>query len=199
MEELASTYLTNPVRVQANPPGRPADKIEQGVHVVNQGDMASLLAEYMSKHPGELAIVFGRTKYGSEKLAKLLEKWGFSVAAIHGNKSQGQRERALASFREGKTQVLVATDVAARGLDVNDVTHVFNYHIPFDPQSYVHRIGRTGRANHTGIALTFATEAELYHIEKIEKIIRMKIPVEELPASVEITETSFEESQANRR
>ncbi|MDO5705051.1 MAG: DEAD/DEAH box helicase, partial [Paracoccus sp. (in: a-proteobacteria)] len=127
MEELADTYLTDPVRVAVNPPGKPAEKIEQGVHFVNQGDKAALLAEYIAKHPGELAIVFGRTKHGSEKLSKLLEKWGFSVDAIHGNKSQGQRDRALTAFRSGKVQVLVATDVAARGLDIPEVAHVYNY------------------------------------------------------------------------
>src|SRR5690606_29584577 len=123
MEELAETYLTEPLRVAVNPPGRAAEKIDQGVHFVNQGDKAKLLADYISGHLDEHAIVFGRTKYGSEKLAKLLEKWGFSVAAIHGNKSQGQRERALAGFRAGATKVLVATDVAARGLDIPQVAH----------------------------------------------------------------------------
>jgi ATP-dependent RNA helicase RhlE len=177
MEELASTYLTNPVRVQANPPGRPADKIEQGVHFVNQGDKASLLAEYMSKHPGELAIVFGRTKYGSEKLAKLLEKWGFSVAAIHGNKSQGQRERALSSFREGKTQVLVATDVAARGLDIPEVAHVYNFDLPNVAENYVHRIGRTARAGRDGRAVAFCAPSEIGELRDIEKAIKAQIPV----------------------
>ncbi|TXB69037.1 DEAD/DEAH box helicase [Paracoccus aurantiacus] len=177
MEELADTYLTNAVRVQANPPGRPADKIDQGVHFVNQGDKASLLAEYMSKHPGELAIVFGRTKYGSEKLAKLLEKWGFSVAAIHGNKSQGQRERALAGFREGKTQVLVATDVAARGLDIPEVAHVYNYDLPNVPENYVHRIGRTARAGRDGRAVAFCAPGEIGELRDIEKAIKAQIPV----------------------
>ncbi|MDO5529418.1 MAG: DEAD/DEAH box helicase [Paracoccus sp. (in: a-proteobacteria)] len=177
MEELADTYLTDPLRVQANPPGRAAEKIEQGVHFVNQGDKATLLSEYLSKHPGELAIVFGRTKYGSEKLAKLLEKWGFSVAAIHGNKSQGQRERALQSFRDAKTQVLVATDVAARGLDIPQVAHVYNYDLPNVPENYVHRIGRTARAGRDGRAVAFCAPSELGELRAIEKAMKAQIPV----------------------
>ncbi|WP_434802257.1 DEAD/DEAH box helicase [Paracoccus sediminicola] len=177
MEELAGTYLNNPERVQVNPPGKAAEKIDQGVHFVNQGDKAALLAEYMSKHPGELAIVFGRTKYGSEKLAKLLDKWGFSVAAIHGNKSQGQRERALSSFREGKTQVLVATDVAARGLDIPQVAHVYNYDLPNVPENYVHRIGRTARAGRDGRAVAFCAPGEIGELRAIEKAMKAAIPV----------------------
>ncbi|AUM74453.1 DEAD/DEAH box helicase [Paracoccus jeotgali] len=177
MEELASTYLRDPVRVQANPPGQAAEKIEQGVHFVNQGDKAALLAEYVSRHPGELAIVFGRTKYGSDKLAKLLEKWGFSVAAIHGNKSQGQRERALSAFREGKTQVLVATDVAARGLDIPAVAHIYNYDLPNVPENYVHRIGRTARAGRKGRAVAFCAPSEVGELRDIEKAMKARIPV----------------------
>nr|WP_245728709.1 DEAD/DEAH box helicase [Paracoccus alkenifer] len=177
MEELADSYLTDPVRVEANPPGRPADKIAQGVHFVNQGDKATLLAEYLAKHPGELAIVFGRTKHGSEKLSKLLEKWGFKVAAIHGNKSQGQRERALASFRAEDTQVLVATDVAARGIDIPQVAHVYNYDLPNVPENYVHRIGRTARAGRDGRAVAFCAPAELGELRAIEKTIKAAIPV----------------------
>ncbi|QIR84480.1 DEAD/DEAH box helicase [Paracoccus sp. AK26] len=177
MEELADTYLTDPVRVAVNPPGQAAKKIEQGVHFVTQGDKATLLAEYLSKHPGELAMVFGRTKHGSEKLAKLLEKWGFAVAAIHGNKSQGQRERALDAFRKGQTQVLVATDVAARGLDIPEVAHVYNYDLPNVPENYVHRIGRTARAGRDGRAVAFCAPAEVGELRAIEKAMKAAIPV----------------------
>ncbi|MBB1499001.1 DEAD/DEAH box helicase [Paracoccus sp. MC1862] len=177
MEELAESYLTDPVRVAVDPPGKPAEKIDQGVHFVNQGDKAELLAEYLSKYPGELAIVFGRTKHGSEKLAKLLEKWGFKVAAIHGNKSQGQRERALASFRAGETQVLVATDVAARGLDIPQVAHIYNYDLPNVPENYVHRIGRTARAGRDGRAVAFCAPAEAGELRAIEKAMKAAIPV----------------------
>jgi len=177
MEELADTYLSDPVRVAVNPPGQAAKKIEQGVHFVTQGDKATLLAEYLAKHPGELAMVFGRTKHGSEKLAKLLEKWGFAVAAIHGNKSQGQRERALDAFRKGQTQVLVATDVAARGLDIPEVAHVYNYDLPNVPENYVHRIGRTARAGRDGRAVAFCAPAEMGELRAIEKAMKAPIPV----------------------
>ena len=177
MEELADSYLTDPVRVQVAPPGQAAEKIDQGVHFVNQGDKAALLAEYISKHPGELAVVFGRTKHGSDKLAKLLTNWGFSVTAIHGNKSQGQRERALAAFRAGEVEVLVATDVAARGLDIPQVAHVYNYDLPNVPENYVHRIGRTARAGRDGRAVAFCAPLEVADLRAIEKAMKRAIPV----------------------
>ncbi|WP_347266500.1 DEAD/DEAH box helicase [Paracoccus sp. (in: a-proteobacteria)] len=177
MEELADSYLTDPLKVAVNPPGQAAAKIAQGVHFVNQGDKAALLAEYLGKHREELAIVFGRTKHGSEKLSKLLEKWGFQVAAIHGNKSQGQRERALAGFRAGETKVLVATDVAARGLDIPEVAHVYNYDLPNVPENYVHRIGRTARAGRDGRAIAFCAPAETGELRAIEKAMKAPIPV----------------------
>ncbi|MDP0928547.1 DEAD/DEAH box helicase [Paracoccus onubensis] len=177
MSELAATYLKDPVRVAVNPPGKAAEKIEQGVHFTTQGDKAALLAEYLSKHPGELAMVFGRTKHGSDKLAKLLDKWGFKVAAIHGNKSQGQRERALQAFRKGDTQILVATDVAARGLDIPEVAHVYNYDLPNVPENYVHRIGRTARAGRDGRAVAFCAPAEVGELRAIEKAMKSAIPV----------------------
>ncbi|AYF01898.1 ATP-dependent helicase [Paracoccus yeei] len=177
MEELADSYLTDPLKVAVNPPGQAAAKIEQGVHFVNQGDKATLLAEYLGKHRDELAIVFGRTKHGSEKLSKLLEKWGFKVAAIHGNKSQGQRERALAGFRAGDTKVLVATDVAARGIDIPEVAHVYNYDLPNVAENYVHRIGRTARAGRDGRAIAFCAPAEIGELRAIEKAMKAAIPV----------------------
>jgi len=177
MEELADSYLKDPVRVQVAPPGQPVERIDQGVHFVNQGDKAALLAEYLAKHPGELALVFGRTKHGSEKLSKLLTTWGFSVGSIHGNKSQGQRERALASFRSGEVQVLVATDVAARGLDIPEVRHVYNYELPNVPENYVHRIGRTARAGRSGRAVAFCAPGEVGDLRGIEKTIKKAIPV----------------------
>ncbi|MDB6177067.1 DEAD/DEAH box helicase [Paracoccus sp. Z330] len=185
MSELSETYLTDPVKVAVNPPGQAAKKIEQGVHFVTQGDKASLLAEYMSKHTGELAMVFGRTKHGCEKLTKLLDKWGFAVAAIHGNKSQGQRERALQAFRAGETKVLVATDVAARGLDIPDVAHVYNYDLPNVPENYVHRIGRTARAGREGRAVAFCAPAEVAELRAIERAMKAPIPVigGEVPAA----------------
>merc|ERR1711969_126559 len=177
MSELADTYLTDPVRVAVNPPGQAAKQIEQGVHFVTQGDKATLLAEYLSKHPGELAMVFGRTKHGSEKLSKLLDKWGFKVAAIHGNKSQGQRERALAAYRAGQTQILVATDVAARGIDIPGVAFVYNYDLPNVPENYVHRIGRTARAGKEGQAVALCAPEEMGDFRAIEKVMKLSVPV----------------------
>lgn len=177
IEELAETYLSDPVRVAVDPPGRPVARIEQGVHFVNQGDKATLLAEYLRAHPGDLSMVFARTKHGSDKLARLLEKWGFPVLAIHGNKSQGQRERALASFRAGEVQVLVATDVAARGLDIPEVAHVYNYDLPNVPENYVHRIGRTARAGRAGRAVAFCAPDEWEALAEIEKAIGAPIAI----------------------
>jgi ATP-dependent RNA helicase RhlE len=177
MEELAATYLKDPIRVQVAPPGKPIEKIAQGVHFVNQGDKATLLRDYLSKHPGEMALVFGRTKHGSEKLMKLLASWGFAAGSIHGNKSQGQRERTLAAFRSGEIQVLVATDVAARGLDIPGVAHVYNYDLPNVPENYVHRIGRTARAGRDGRAVALCAPAELSDLRAIEKAMRAPIPV----------------------
>uniref|UniRef100_UPI0035AF9E5A DEAD/DEAH box helicase n=1 Tax=Tabrizicola sp. TaxID=2005166 RepID=UPI0035AF9E5A len=134
IEEIAETYLRNPVRVQVAPPGKPVERISQGVHFIPNGDKAKLLEEYLKKHPGEQALVFGRTKHGSEKLAKLLAAWGFKVGSIHGNKSQNQRDRTLTEFRSGELDVLVATDVAARGIDIPTVRHVYNYDLPNVPE-----------------------------------------------------------------
>jgi ATP-dependent RNA helicase RhlE len=177
MEELAATYLRDPIRVQAAPPGQVAERIDQGVYFVNQGDKAKLLESLLKTHPGELALVFGRTKHGSDKLTKLLDAWGFSVTAIHGNKSQSQRERALAAFRAGNVEILVATDVAARGLDIPAVRHVYNYDMPNVPENYVHRIGRTARAGKDGRAVALCAPAELDELRAVEKTLKEPIPV----------------------
>ncbi|MBW0156644.1 DEAD/DEAH box helicase [Sedimentimonas flavescens] len=177
MEELAASYLSDPVRVQVAAPGKAAEKIAQGIHFTTQGEKATLLAEYLAKHRGELAVVFNRTKHGSDKLARLLENWGFPVLAIHGNKSQNQRERALAAFRAGEVDVLVATDVAARGLDIPQVAHVYNYDLPNVPENYVHRIGRTARAGRDGRAVAFCAPLEMGDLRAIEKAMGDSIPV----------------------
>lgn len=142
IEELAATYLQNPVKVQVAPPGKPVERILQGVHYLPSGDKATVLKDYLQKHPGEQALVFGRTKHGSEKLMKLLVSWGFKAGSIHGNKSQNQRDRTLTEFRDGTLDVLVATDVAARGIDIPGVRYVYNFDMPNVPENYVHRIGR---------------------------------------------------------
>jgi ATP-dependent RNA helicase RhlE len=177
MEELAQSYLTEPVRVQVAPPGKVADKITQTVHFTTQGDKATLLREYLTQHPEEMALVFGRTKHGSEKLMKLLVNWGFSAGSIHGNKSQSQRERTLKSFRDGDLKVLVATDVAARGIDIPGVRHVYNFDLPNVPENYVHRIGRTARAGAEGRAVAFCSPAEMGELRAIEKAMKITIDV----------------------
>jgi ATP-dependent RNA helicase RhlE len=177
IEEIAETYLRNPIRVQVAPPGKPIEKIVQGVHYIPNGDKARLLEDYLKKHPGEQALVFGRTKHGSEKLMKLLAVWGFKVGSIHGNKSQSQRDRTLTEFRSGALDVLVATDVAARGIDIPTVRHVYNFDLPNVPENYVHRIGRTARAGAEGTAVAFCSPAEMGELLAIEKILKKPIPV----------------------
>ena len=177
IEELASTYLRNPVKVQVAPPGKPIEKIVQGVHYIPNGDKAKLLETYLKKHVGEQALVFGRTKHGSEKLYKLLLSWGFRAGSIHGNKSQNQRDKTLAEFREGAMEVLVATDVAARGIDIPGVRHVYNYDMPNVPENYVHRIGRTARAGAEGTAVAFCAPAEMGELLAVEKLLKKVIPV----------------------
>jgi ATP-dependent RNA helicase RhlE len=177
MAEIAASYLQDPVRVEVAPPGKTADKVTQLVHFVTQGDKARLLEEYLDGHRDDLALVFSRTKHGAEKLMKLLAGWGFAAASIHGNKSQGQRDRALTAFRNGQVRVLVATDVAARGLDIPDVRHVYNYDLPNVPDAYVHRIGRTARAGRDGRAVAFCNPEEMADLRAIEKLTGQRIEV----------------------
>ncbi|MFN3644871.1 MAG: DEAD/DEAH box helicase, partial [Gemmobacter sp.] len=177
IDEVAAEYLRDPVRVAVNPPGQRAEKIEQAVHYTNQGDKARLLESYLRSHPDEAALVFGRTKHGAEKLMKLLASWGLAAASIHGNKSQGQRERALAAFKSGEIKVLVATDVAARGIDIPLVRHVYNYDLPNVPDQYVHRIGRTARAGAAGKAVALCAPAEQADLRAIEKHLGERLPV----------------------
>jgi len=177
MEEIAGSYLRNPRRVQVSPPGKAADNIAQKVHFVAKAAKPDLLIECLGAHPDELALVFGRTKHGSDKLARRLEQAGFAVAAIHGNKSQGQRERALRAFRDGRVKVLVATDVAARGLDIPEVRHVYNYELPNVAENYVHRIGRTARAGRDGAAIAFCAPDEMGELKDIQKATGVSIPV----------------------
>ena len=176
MNELADSYLSSPVRIQVNPPGKAADKIDQSVHFVAKAAKTDVLVELLDAHRDELALVFGRTKHGMEKLSRLLSAKGFAVAAIHGNKSQGQRDRAISEFREGKTRVLVATDVAARGLDIPGVAFVYNYELPNVPENYVHRIGRTARAGADGKAVALCAPDEMAELRDIEKAMKASIP-----------------------
>ena len=178
MEELSRAYLDHPERIQVAPQGKPAEKITQGVHfAAGKSDKLGLLIEHLGRAPDGLALVFGRTKHGSEKLMKQLVAEGFDAVSIHGNKSQGQRERALAAFREGRARILVATDVAARGIDIPGVSHVYNFDLPEVAENYVHRIGRTARAGAEGDAVSFVSGAELGLLRQIEKLMGVDIPV----------------------
>jgi ATP-dependent RNA helicase RhlE len=177
MSEIANSYLTSPIRIEVSPPGKAADKVTQEVHFIAKAEKTSLLVELLAKHKGERALVFGRTKHGSEKLMKTLVKAGFDAASIHGNKSQGQRDRAIAGFKSGEITVLVATDVAARGLDIPDVKHVYNYDLPNVPDNYVHRIGRTARAGKDGAAIAFCAPDEMGELIAIQKVMKIRIPV----------------------
>ncbi|MEN8936021.1 DEAD/DEAH box helicase [Planktotalea arctica] len=177
MNEIANTYLKSPRRIQVSPPGKAADKVTQVVHFIAKTEKQSLLIELLSAHKDERALVFGRTKHGSEKLMKQLVARGFAATSIHGNKSQGQRERALAAFKKGEMKVLVATDVAARGLDIPDVRHVYNYELPNVPDAYVHRIGRTARAGKDGAAIAFCAPDEMDLLKDIEKTMKISIEV----------------------
>ncbi|WP_273508252.1 DEAD/DEAH box helicase [Planktotalea frisia] len=177
MNEIANTYLKSPKRIQVSPPGKAADKVTQVVHFIARTEKQSLLIELLGEHKEERALVFGRTKHGCEKLMKQLVARGFAATSIHGNKSQGQRERALAAFKKGEMKVLVATDVAARGLDIPDVRHVYNYELPNVPDAYVHRIGRTARAGKDGAAIAFCAPDEMDLLKDIEKTMKISIPV----------------------
>jgi len=177
MEELSRAYLTNPQRVQVAPPGKPADKVSQSVHFLDKGAKPARLREILSRDPSALTLVFSRTKHGAEKLMKSLVADGFNAASIHGNKSQGQRDRAIGAFRAGTITTLVATDVAARGIDIPGVAHVINYDLPEVPENYVHRIGRTARAGREGEAIAFCSPEEIDLLQQIEKLLKNELPV----------------------
>lgn len=175
--ELAQRLLTNPVCVNVTPKSTSVKRIEQKVLYVDRNTKQSMLRQILTADGVERAIVFTRTKRGANVVVAKLQKSDILAAAIHGNKSQNARQRALEDFRAKKIQVLVATDVAARGIDIDGVTHVVNYDLPMEPEAYVHRIGRTGRAGAEGIAVSFCTTAELGDLRAIEKLIGHKIPV----------------------
>ena len=177
MNELADTYLKNPERVAVSRPGEVADKITQEVHFVAGVAKTEFLIEKLAEHRDDAAIVFARTKHGSERLMKALAKSGYATDSVHGNKSQGQRQRAIDSLRTGKIKVLVATDVAARGLDIPDVRFVYNYDLPNVPENYIHRIGRTARAGRDGRAIAFVAPDEMGELKDVEKVLKAEIPI----------------------
>ncbi|HEX3883330.1 MAG TPA: DEAD/DEAH box helicase [Stellaceae bacterium] len=174
---LADQYLTDPVRVAVTPAATTVDLIEQSVVFVDPDRKRDLLAKMLRDPAYGRVLVFTRTKHGADRVARHLDNSGVAVAAIHGNKSQPQRERALAAFRAGEARVLVATDIAARGIDVDGVSHVVNFELPNVPEDYVHRIGRTARAGAAGIAVAFCSNEERPYLRDIEKLTRRSIPM----------------------
>lgn len=177
--KLADTILTNPVKVEVTPVSSTAEKIQQAVYFVEKQDKRSLLAHLLKDKTIETVLVFTRTKHGADKVVKDLTKINVRAEAIHGNKSQNARQRALTNFKARTTRVLVATDIAARGIDVDELAHVINYELPNIPETYVHRIGRTGRAGLSGVAYSFCDGEEKEFLDDIEKLIGLKIPVNE--------------------
>ncbi len=176
---LAGQMLKDPVHVAVTPVATTVERVEQKVIFVEASRKRQLLAEILRSSKMTRTLVFTRTKHGADRVTQHLEAMGQPAAAIHGDKSQPQRERALQMFKQGRIGVLVATDIAARGIDVDGVTHVVNFDLPNVPESYVHRIGRTARAGHTGVAISFCDSSERAHLRGIEKLIRTRLSVEE--------------------
>jgi ATP-dependent RNA helicase RhlE len=177
--ELAAQMLSDPAKVAVAPPAATADRIEQRVIRVERAAKSAALIDVLRREAIDRALVFTRTKHGADKVVRGLLRAGIAAAAIHGNKSQGQRERVLAAFRQGEVRTLVATDIAARGIDVDGISHVVNFDLPHVPETYVHRIGRTARAGAEGIAISLCDGEEVALVCDIEKLIRMSIPVTE--------------------
>jgi ATP-dependent RNA helicase RhlE len=174
---LAHTILVDPVKVSVTPVSSTAEKVRQWVLHVERGHKRALLQEVLRDPEMKRVLVFTRTKHGANRVAEELDRKGTPAAAIHGNKSQNARQRALDAFKAGRIRVLVATDIAARGIDVDGVTHVINFELPDEPESYVHRIGRTARAGASGIALSFCDREERGSLRDIERLIRAQVPV----------------------
>jgi len=191
IQGLADSILRNPVKIEVSPISSTAEMIDQSVYFVDKGDKKNLLIHLLKNKAIESALVFTRTKHGADKVVKDLVKVGISAEAIHGNKAQNARQRALNNFKSGTTRILIATDIAARGIDIDSLTHVINYEIPNVPETYVHRIGRTGRAGKDGEAFSFCDETEKPYLASIQKLIGKKIPLAEnnpFPADPEMAQ-----------
>lgn len=177
IQKLANVLLTNPAYVEVTPASSTVDAIEQSLFYVAKADKPNLLLHLLKDKTIVTALVFTRTKHGADKVVKFLHRHEITAAAIHGNKSQNARQHALSYFKAGKLRVLVATDIAARGIDIDDLSHVINFELPNVPETYVHRIGRTGRAGNTGIAISFCDAEERGELKDIQKLIGLNIPV----------------------
>jgi ATP-dependent RNA helicase RhlE len=177
--KLADSILHNPVKVEVTPVSSTADTIQQKVYFVDKGNKKNLLMDLLKYNDMKSVLVFTRTKHGADRVARDLTKHGFKAAAIHGDKSQNARQHALNDFKAGKLRTLIATDIAARGIDVDNLSHVINYEMPNVPETYVHRIGRTGRAGANGVAYSFCDAEEKAYLKDIQKLIGKNIPVED--------------------
>ncbi len=200
IQQLASSMLKEPVTVRVTPEVATVDLVEEAVYFVEKRNKPFLLAHLVDNLPMIRAIVFTRTKHGADKVVRHLHKCDIRAEAIHGNKSQNNRDRTLDNFRNNKTPVLVATDIASRGLDVDGVTHVVNYDLTHEPETYVHRIGRTARAGASGTAIAFCDRDEMSNLRAIERLLRRQIPVcDDHPEYPAASQTSESQGQAPRR
>ncbi len=199
IEKLSAEFLEFPIKIEVTPQATAAKQVEQELyHIPNIKTKINFLEHLLQKKEEfNRVMIFTRTKESADNVYNFIERKGLGpVKVIHSNKGQNSRINAVNEFKEGQLRILVSTDVTARGIDVIKVSHVINFDVPAFHEDYVHRIGRTGRAFQEGKAITFCTRAEAYHIEKIEKLIREKIPVKKLPSEIEITKTPYEEAQA---
>ncbi len=197
--DLANSLLNDPIKVEVSPESLTVDRIDQTLHIVAKKNKQNLLKHILKNKKIEAVLVFTKTKRGANKVVEFLEKHSISAAAIHGNKSQNARERALNSFRSGKMKVLVATDIASRGIDVDHVSHVINFNQPMEPEAYVHRIGRTARAGREGVAISFCDETEVKLLKAVERFIKLTIPVDSTqPYHVELDKLPKVEKKAKR-
>jgi ATP-dependent RNA helicase RhlE len=177
IRQLANHLLHDPVKVEVTPPSTTVDMIQQSLYYVGKQNKTFLLSHLLNDGSIKTALVFTKTKHGADRLAKQLFKAGINAEAIHGNKSQNERQRALQNFKNNRTRILVATDIAARGIDIDELGHVFNYDLPQTPETYVHRIGRTGRAGASGVAVSFCDYEEKTMLSDIQKLIKKNIAV----------------------
>ena len=204
IQGLANNILTNPAKVEVTPVSSTVEKIQQAVYYVDKNNKPSLLNFVLRDKGIETALVFTRTKHGADKIVRYLTNFRITAEAIHGNKSQNARQRALFNFKNRRTRVLVATDIAARGIDIDDLTHVINFDLPNIPETYVHRIGRTGRAGASGVALSFCDLEEREFLRDIQRLITQQIPVIEehpypMPKPVEVVKNTVFMKQMQMR
>ena len=194
IETLANSMLTHPEKVEVTPASSTVDTISQSVYFVEKKEKKDLLIHLLKNPAIKSVLIFTRTKYGADKLARTLSKSGIRAEAIHGNKSQNARQRALTGFKNHELRVLIATDIAARGIDVDQLSHVINYELPNIPETYVHRIGRTGRAGREGKSMTLVSGREVFKIRDIERICHTRIEEKKLPTGKDIVKVKFRHS-----